>query len=200
MSTHANAPLTPEGRRRLWGVGKKLSPAAIEPRSHEPRADCAANSPTVRQATDRTAAHAHHRRLLHRRPRRALQHRPSHRVPDTPAPSHQRKLSNPSSSFAAGDTILTGTPSLQTHRRWPPTRARRRRRRHQPRHADFDRPGGCEDRRQLLSGGNGRAAARTFELVIGVTSSNLVGACQYPAAPNKAANTRAMAAVGAKRT
>lgn len=22
MSTHANAPLTPEGRRRLWGVGK----------------------------------------------------------------------------------------------------------------------------------------------------------------------------------
>ena len=23
MSTHANAPLTPEGRRRLWGVGKK---------------------------------------------------------------------------------------------------------------------------------------------------------------------------------
>jgi DNA invertase Pin-like site-specific DNA recombinase len=64
----------------------------------------------VRQATDRTAAHARHRRLLHRRPRRTFQHRSIHGVPDSPAASHPRRLTHPTCSFAADDTIITGTP------------------------------------------------------------------------------------------
>jgi hypothetical protein len=137
MSTHANAPLTPEGRRRLWGVGKNAVTSRNRAAVARAKGRLRGKQPklSAKQQTELRRMHTTGR-LLHRRPRRALQHRPSHRVPDTPAPSHQRKLSNPSSSFAAGDTILTGTPSLQTHRRWPPTRARRRRRRHQPRHAD----------------------------------------------------------------
>ena len=40
-----------------------------------------------------------------------LRHRPSHGVPDSPTASHPRRLTHPTCSFAAGDTILTGTPS-----------------------------------------------------------------------------------------
>ena len=137
MSTHANAPLTPEGRRRLWGVGKNavtsrnraaVARAKGRLRGKQPKLSAKQQTELRRMHTTGDYSIADLAELFNIG--RATVYRTLRRQ------ANQRKLSNPSSSFAAGDTILTGTPSLQTHRRWPPTRARRRRRRHQPRHAD----------------------------------------------------------------
>jgi len=59
----------------------------------------------VRQATDRTAAHAHHRRLLHRRPRRALQHRPDRLQAGSEKPLGRRELSRQSTNVGGGSVF-----------------------------------------------------------------------------------------------